>query len=114
MIKQIEGTKIEQIVKTLINDYCKATGNNPEKALRLWGEQVNKIVNQLIDERDLINQIDQQEHKSKIDIMMKYTLMVDLLLHDSAFFDHSLKGINEDLKEAFSEISELMKKESNQ
>ncbi|MBO5810450.1 MAG: hypothetical protein J6R32_06440 [Bacteroidales bacterium] len=93
----------------LIITSMEMTGKDPATILREWGDAINIIVNDLIEKRDAIIEIDKKENPSKLDIMTKYTLMLDILLHTNELRQQSLKEISDELQKAYQEIEDMDK-----
>ena len=107
MISKIKGTKIERLMTELVITSVEITGKDPSTIMKEWGNAINIIVNDLIKKRDAIIEIDKKENPSKLDIMTKYTLMLDILLHSSELRQQSLKEISYELKNAYQELEDM-------
>ena len=108
---KIEGTKIEKLVMDLVNSAVEISGKNPAKIMREWGDSIDIIVNDLIEKRDAIIEIDKKENQSKLDVMTKYTFMLDILLHADGLREQTIKEISGELKEAYKELEETYRSE---
>lgn len=95
----------------LILSSVEVTGKDPSNVLKEYCEAVNTIVNDLIEKRDAIIEIDKKENPSKLDIMKKYTLMLDILLCTEELRQQSLEEISDKLKEAYKELEDAYRSE---